>query len=72
MTILDTEVTARPGAGQFELALSTVSHHLRVLHEAGLIKCEQRGRYTYCGVNWETIEQLRAFLGATDTTQGEP
>ncbi|MCW2504427.1 MAG: transcriptional regulator, ArsR family, partial [Actinomycetia bacterium] len=25
----------------------TVSHHLRVLREAGLIEAEPRGRYTY-------------------------
>jgi ArsR family transcriptional regulator len=49
-------------AGQFDLALSTVSHHLKVLHEAGLIKCEQRGQHTYCVVNWEAVDELREFL----------
>jgi ArsR family transcriptional regulator len=58
-------------AEQFDLALSTVSHHLRVLHEAELIRCEQRGQFTYCVVNWETVEQLRQFLGAQVATQDE-
>lgn len=51
-------------AQQFDLALSTVSHHLRVLHEAGLIKCEQRGQFTYCIVDWDTVGQLEAFFSA--------
>jgi ArsR family transcriptional regulator len=49
-------------AQQFDLALSTVSHHLRVLHEAGLIKCEQRGQFTYCLVDWETVRELREYF----------
>lgn len=49
-------------AEQFGLALSTVSHHLRVLHEAGLVQCEQRGQYVYCAINWETVRQMREFL----------
>lgn len=34
----------------------TVSHHLRVLREAGLIVAEPRGRYTYYRLVPETIE----------------
>ncbi|MBN1119620.1 MAG: helix-turn-helix transcriptional regulator [Anaerolineae bacterium] len=49
-------------AEQFDLALSTVSHHLRTLHEAELIRCEQRGQQTFCVINWEAVEQLRGFL----------
>lgn len=55
-------------AEQFDLALSTISHHLRVLHEADLIICEQHGKHTYCVVNTEAVKELRAFLDM-DTTQ---
>lgn len=55
-------------AAQFDLALSTVSHHLRVLHEAELITCEQRGQFTYCVVNREMVERLRQFLDDGETT----
>ena len=48
---------------QFELALSTVSHHLKVLYEAGLIVCEHRGQFSFCCTDREAIEQLRSFLG---------
>ncbi len=59
-------------AEQFGLALSTVSHHLRVLHEAGLIQCEQRGQYVYCVINWETVRQMRQSLNPREGTQVDP
>ena len=49
-------------AQQFDLALSTVSHHLRVLHEAGLVTCKRQGQFTYCAINWDTVNDLREFL----------
>ena len=49
-------------AGQFDLALSTVSHHLKVLYEAGLINCEQQGQHVYCTINREAVEELRDFF----------
>lgn len=59
-------------ADQFDLALSTISHHLRVLHESGLIKCEQRGQFTYCVINWETVQELRDFFGADALPLDDP
>ena len=46
------------------LALSqpTVSHHLKVLAEAGLVQREQRGRWAYFRVNPEPLELLRGAL----------
>jgi len=49
-------------AQQYDLALSTISHHLKELKEAGLIKCEQRGQHIYCTVNREKVEELRKFF----------
>lgn len=36
----------------------TVSHHLRLLREAGLIRGEKRGLYVYYAVNEETVQAL--------------
>lgn len=49
-------------AEQFDLTLSTVSHHLKELKEAGLIKCEQRGQFTYCLINEEAVKELHSFF----------
>ena len=47
---------------RFDIAPSTVSHHLRELREAGLILMERRGKWVYVAVNEEAIAELRAFL----------
>ena len=49
-------------AGGTDLALSTVSHHLKELREAGLIRCERRGQWVYCKVNREALEKVEVFL----------
>ncbi len=51
-------------AQQFNLSLSTVSHHLKELKEAGLIKCEQRGQHIYCLINEEAVQELRRYFSA--------
>jgi ArsR family transcriptional regulator, arsenate/arsenite/antimonite-responsive transcriptional repressor len=40
----------------------TVSHHLKLLREAGLIDCERRGLWAYYFVNHEVVAGLRARL----------
>jgi ArsR family transcriptional regulator len=42
----------------------TVSHHLRVLREAGLIEAEPRGRYTYYRLIPEPLDELAGQLTA--------
>jgi ArsR family transcriptional regulator, arsenate/arsenite/antimonite-responsive transcriptional repressor len=46
------------------LSQPTVSHHLRVLHEAGLLDREQRGRWAFYRLNPEPLRVLREALGA--------
>ena len=46
-----------------ELAQPTVSHHLRVLREAGLVESSRRGTWAFYRLVPEAIEQLRGTLG---------
>jgi ArsR family transcriptional regulator, arsenate/arsenite/antimonite-responsive transcriptional repressor len=47
------------------LSQPTVSHHLRVLNEAGVLERERRGRWVYYRLNQEPLEVLaRALSGA--------
>ena len=48
-------------ADQFDLALSTVSHHIKELKSAGLIVCEKRGQTVYCVPNEAVLKQLEKF-----------
>ncbi|MBI2912094.1 MAG: helix-turn-helix transcriptional regulator, partial [Chloroflexi bacterium] len=45
-----------------DLAQPTVSHHLRVLREAGLVNTEKRGLWVYYTLNRERLEAVRAWL----------
>lgn len=47
---------------QFELAQPTISHHLKVLREAGLIDSQRRGTWVYYWVIPEALQHLSAIL----------
>ena len=40
----------------------TISHHTRLLAEAGLIEGEKRGRWTWWSIRPDRLAQLRALL----------
>ncbi len=44
------------------LSQPTVSHHLKLLHDAGLLDREKRGAWVYYRVNRARLEALRAAL----------
>ena len=48
----------------FELSQPTISHHLRILRQAGLVESRSRGTWAYYRLVPEAIESLRASLGA--------
>jgi ArsR family transcriptional regulator len=50
--------------GPVGLSQPTVSHHLNVLHDAGLLERERRGRWVYYRVRPERLASLRSLLSA--------
>lgn len=46
----------------FELSQPTISHHLKLLRQAGLIDCERRGTWVYYWVVPGTLDRLSATL----------
>ena len=52
----------------FDLTQPTISHHLKVLRQAGLLACERRGTWVYYWVVPSALAQLSAVLGSTDIT----
>src|SRR6478672_2768475 len=48
---------------QFDLGQPTISHHLRVLREAGLVDCEKRGLWVYYALNRAALRQVSEYLG---------
>ena len=53
-------------AKQFNLSLSTVSHHLKELRTAGLIKCERQGQHIFCSVDPEVLGMVEQFLRSAE------
>ncbi|MGY0485651.1 ArsR/SmtB family transcription factor [Streptomyces sp. WG-D5] len=46
----------------FDLSQPTISHHLKLLREAGLIDCERRGTWVYYWLLPETTDRLAGVL----------
>ncbi|MBT2210563.1 MULTISPECIES: ArsR/SmtB family transcription factor [Actinomadura] len=46
----------------FEVSQPTISHHLKLLREAGLIEGERRGTWVYYRLVQETTDRLAAIL----------
>jgi ArsR family transcriptional regulator len=54
--------------GPLGLSQSTVSHHMKLLVDAGLVGREQRGKWAYYTVNESALERV-ARLVSTATTR---
>jgi ArsR family transcriptional regulator len=53
----------------FEVSAPTISHHLRVLREAGLVDCERRGTWVYYWPLPERLEWVSALLAVPAVEQ---
>ena len=47
----------------FNLTQPTISHHLKVLHEAGLLDRDKRGVWVYYRARTEALASLGALIG---------
>ena len=77
-TSCSTEDAVRYSVGQLgadvDISASTLSHHLKELHRAGLVQMVRKGQQVECWVAPQTLEQLAAFfsdLPAQPKMQGE-
>ncbi len=54
----------------FDLSGPTISHHLRVLREAGLVDCQRRGTWVHYWIRPETLRRLGLLLQAAAGPDG--
>src|SRR5579863_1193445 len=47
----------------FDLSQPTISHHMKVLHDAGLVDREKRGVWVYYRARSQTLLSLSALIG---------
>jgi ArsR family transcriptional regulator, arsenate/arsenite/antimonite-responsive transcriptional repressor len=53
---------------RFDLSQPTISHHLKVLREAGLIDSERRGTWVYYRALPDVLEQLAGLFSPLEQT----
>jgi ArsR family transcriptional regulator, arsenate/arsenite/antimonite-responsive transcriptional repressor len=58
------EVCVCDFTGALPLEQPTVSHHLRILREAGLVTCERRGTWVYYRLAGDARARIDAALGS--------
>ncbi len=49
----------------FDLSQPTISHHMKVLHEAGLVARDKRGVWVYYRVRPEALTAIGTLIGCT-------
>ncbi len=49
----------------FDLSQPTISHHMKVLHEAGLVDRDKRGVWVYYRVRPQALASLAALIGCS-------
>lgn len=58
--------------GQFDVSGPTISHHLRVLRQAGLVDCERRGTWVYYWPKPERMQWVSALLAVPEAAALTP
>lgn len=48
----------------FELGQPTVSHHLKILRDAGLVNVARRGKWAYYALRRDALRDISADIGA--------
>ena len=73
------ELSCGQVAERFDVSQPTVSHHLKILTDAGVLSVREAGQHRFISVNRELINQVAAFLptnaaphARTRRTTGEP
>ena len=54
--------TAGEIGGHFDMTGATISHHLAVLREAGLITDDKRGKYIYYELNLSVLDEITGWI----------
>lgn len=47
---------------RFEITQPTLSHHMKILVECGLVNVRKEGKWSHYSLNGETLRAFRAFL----------
>lgn len=49
---------------KFQMSQSTLSHHMKLLYECGLVKSREQGKWTYYSLDAEGVSRTKQFFCA--------
>ena len=49
---------------KFEMSQSTLSHHMKILRECGIVNGREEGKWTYYSLDAEGIEKTKQFFNS--------
>lgn len=55
-------MTAGDIGSHFQMTGATMSHHLSILKEAGLISDEKKGKYIYYELNMSVLDEIMSWI----------
>jgi len=55
----------------FDITQPTLSHHMRILCECGLVEARKEGKWSHYSLNGETLGSLKAFIGSLSCCKNE-
>lgn len=47
---------------KLSISQPTLSHHMRILTQSGLVYAEKNGKWVYYGINQEAFAEVRSFV----------
>lgn len=54
---------------KFEMSQSTLSHHMKILCECGLVRGREQGKWTYYSLDTDAVSRIRQFLCAITSSK---
>jgi ArsR family transcriptional regulator len=66
------ELSCGQVAERFDLSQPTISHHLRILADAGVLTVREAGQHRFISVNRQVIRELARLLPARLTPRRRP
>ena len=54
----------------FEITQPTLSHHMKILCECGLVETRREGRWAHYSLSGETLSAFHAFIGGLNGSRG--
>lgn len=70
-SLLQGEMCACQLLEQFSITQPTLSHHMKVLCECGLVRVRKEGKWSHYSLNCDTLIAFRQFIDSLVCCQGE-